>query len=196
MYIDTSKLPIETKTIFDILRNGNFIVDNHPNTASKRLFDICENHFETFTSYFEPLGYTLERGSGYYLFYTDGILETAKEHRITQILFLLDLIDLMLGAFPNFGVGWRGSPSDLEMALKNDTLRRERLEKMRGIKGKTLLERCNSVFNSFDKFGCMEAMEDKYSNYLMLSSYNYVVDFFDAVKRINSEIDNFDEDEL
>jgi len=189
MNIDTNKLPNLTKKIFDTLRNGNFIVDNHPETEQRKMFAICENYYSVLSSYFEPLGYDLERGDGYFLFYTQGMLESTKEHRMTQLLHILDLIDLLLGVFPNLSVGWKASPSDLEMNLKGDTLRREHLEKMRGIRGKTLLERCNSVFDAMNKFGCLVPLEDKYNNYLLTSSYNYVIEFFEAVQRIDSEKD-------
>lgn len=195
MIIDTNKLPESTKAIFDTLRNGNFIVDNHPEAEQRRMFAICESYTDTLSAYFEPLGYDLERGDGYYMFYTRGMLETTKEHRMTQLLVMLDLIDLLLGVFPNIGVGWRGSPSDLEMNLKGDTLRRETLEKMRGIKGKTLLERCNSAFDVMVKFGCLLPLEDKYNNHLMSSSYNYVTEFFESVQRIESEENEVEEED-
>ncbi len=194
MTIDTNKLPKTIKVIFDTLRNGNFIVDNHPEAEQRRLYSVCESYTDTLSAYFEPLGYDLEQGDGYYLFYTQGMLETTKEHRMTQLLTMLDLIDLLLGVFPNIDVGWRGSPSDLEMSLKGDTLRREMLEKMRGIKGKSLLERCNSVFDVMVKFGCLIPLDDKYNNHLMSSSYNYVTEFFESVQRIeNKEKDKEEE---
>jgi len=187
MIIDTNKLPNDTKEIFDTLRNGNFIVDNHPEKAHRNMFFTCDSYYDTLLNYFAPLGYDLERGDGYFLFYTQGMNEATKEHRINQLLNILNVVDLLLGVFPNFSVGWKGSPSDLLMSLKGDTLRSEQLEKMRGIKGKTLLERSNSVFEVMYKYGCIIPIEDKFNNYIVSSAYNYVTEFFEAVQRINVE---------
>lgn len=194
MLIDAKKLPNETQMIFDSLRNGNFIVDNHPDTRQRRLFAICENYFDTLTAYFQPLGYDLERGDGYFLFYTQGMNETTKEYRMNQLLVMLDLVELLIGSFPTFSVGWTGSPSELEMSVKNDTARREQLEKMRSAKGKTLLEKSNSVFNSMVKFGCFVPLDDKYNRYMLCSSYNYIKEFYESVVRINSVEEQEDEE--
>lgn len=195
MLIDTRKnLPNETQKIFDTLRNGNFIVDNHPDKQQRRLFGICEAYFDTLTAYFQPLGYDLERGDGYFLFYTQEMNETTKEYRMNQLLAMLDLVELFIGSFPNFEVGWSGSPSELEMSVKNDTTRREQLEKMRGIRGKTLLEKSNSVFGAMVKYGCFIPLDDKYNRYMLCSSYNYIKEFYESVVRINSVEEQEDED--
>ena len=193
MTIDTAKLPRETKEIFDTLRKGNFIVEDHPDSHQRRLYVVCDTNQSTLFALYEALGYELVGGEGYFIFYTPEMGEAAKEHRVEQILMLLDIIDLFYGAFPSFDIGWKGTPSDLEMALKNDTVRLERLEHMRGTKGKTVYEKCESAFDSLSKFGCIVSQEDKLGSYQVTSAFNYVRDFFDSVKRINSNNSNGEE---
>lgn len=195
MQIKISNLPNETKEIFDTLRGGNFITDNHPEQKQRRMFHICEENTEVLRAYFRPLGYDLEKGDGYFMFYTEDMPETAKEHRIDQILQLLDIVELLYGVFPHFDIGWKGSPSDLEMALKSDTIRRERLERMRGARGITMLQKCTSMFEQLNKFGCFVPLNDKYGNFLVTSAFNYVVEFFESVQRINSNIKSEEEGE-
>ena len=188
MMIDTNKLPSTTKAIFDTLRGGNFIIDNHPEPEQRKMFIDCESYLSTLRAYFEPLGYDLEEGDGFFLFYIKDLVDSAKEHRMNQMLNMLDIITLVLGVFPNFNVGWKGSPAELEIALKGDTLRREELENMRSIKGKTLTERCVSIFDVLSKFGCMIPLDDNLNNYLVGSSYNYLTEFYESVQRINNEV--------
>lgn len=189
MMIDTNQLPNSTKMIFDTLRGGNFIIDNHPEPLQRKMFRDCANHLPTLKAYFEPLGYDLEEGDGYFLFYIQDLSEAAKEHRMRQLLHILDVVTLMVGVFANFNVGWRGSPAELEITLKGDILRREELERMRGIKGKTLTERCVSLFDSLYKFGCLVPLDDKLNNYLLSSAYNYLSEFYESVQRINYQQD-------
>ena len=186
MLIDTKKLPNEIQRIFNSLRNGKFIIDNHPDTQQRKLFAICESYFSVLTAYFQPLGYDLERGDGYFLFYTQQMNDTMKKHRMNELLAMLDIVELFMGSFPNFSVGWSGSPSELEMSVKNDTVRREQLERMRDIKGKTLLEKSNDIFNSMVKFGCFVPLNDTYNRFRLCSSYNYVKEFYESIVRINS----------
>ena len=186
MLIDTARLPRETKDIFDTLRNGNFIVDDHPDSYQRRLYSVCSSNHNVLFSYFEHLGYELTEGDGYYIF-TIELSETAREHRMDQILSLLDLVELFYGAFGGFDVGWSGSPSELELVLKNDIVRMERFEKMRGISGKSLNEMCESAFMKMYKYGCMAKLNDKLDTYKVIASFNYVKEFFEALQRMDAE---------
>lgn len=187
--IDTAKLPIETKEIFDTLRRGNFIVDNHPDSHQKRLYGICDSHHSTLFPYFDKLGYELMAGEGYFLFTVSDMPESAKENRIDRILELLDFMELFHGVFPSFGIGWRGSPAELATALKSDAIRYEKLENARISRGKSLQELCEKVFSEMERFGIMVPTSDNQNNYMVTSAYNYAKEFFESVQRINTRDD-------
>ncbi len=187
--IDTSKLPIETKEIFDTLRRGNFIVDNHPDSHQKRLYSVCDSHHSLLFSYFDKLGYELTGGEGYFLFTVSDMPESAKENRIDRVLELLDFMELFHGVFPTFSIGWRGFAAELATALKSDAIRYEKLENARISKGKSLQELCEKVFNEMERFGIMVPINDNQNNYMVTSAYNYAKEFFESVQRINTRDD-------
>lgn len=182
MMIETRKLPKETHEILDFLRAGNFIASDHPDPKVQRYFRLCEVYFGDFLELFEVVdGTELYAGEGYYMLYAPDLQETQKENRINALFTMLDITELMMGVFSTFGVGWRGTPGALEANLKNDAVRRERLDKMRGISGGTLPDRCNSVFDRLRKYGCAVKIEDRTGEYLITSGFNYVMEHYDSV---------------
>jgi len=189
MIINTNELPNETKRIFDYLRDGNFIVDNHPSSEQQRLYLICKKNFNTLFGYFEPLGYNLFEGEGYYIFIIDTI-EQNQQHKINQISELIVTVELLLSSFNGFDVGWRGSPSDLEMSAKGNVFVQESIMKMRGITGDTLHMKCTSIFKRLVNFGCFVKMDDRMDTYVLTSSYNYVKDFLEQIEITNKEHTN------
>lgn len=186
MQINTNNLPNETRKIFDHLRDGNFIVDNHPSSEQQRLYMICKKNFNTLFSYFEPLGYDLFEGDGYYIFSINTI-EQNQQHKINQLSDLIVTIELLLSSFNGFDVGWRGSPSDLEMSVKSNVLAQESIMNMRGLTGDTLHAKCASIFKRLTNFGCLVKIEDKMDTHVLTSSYNYVKDFLNQIKTTAEE---------
>lgn len=186
MQINTNDLPNETRRIFDLLRDGNFIVDNHPSKEQQRLYLICKKNFNTLFDYFRPLGYDLYEGEGYYIFTIDTV-EQHQQHKIHQISDLIITIELLLSSFNGFDVGWRGSPSDLEMAVKNNVLAQESILKMRGIPGDTLHAKCVGIFKRLSSFGCFVKIDDKLDTHVLTSSYNYIKDFLDQIETTQQE---------
>ncbi len=184
MTIDMATMPKETKDIFDTLRGGNFIIDDHPESYQRRLYSICDVHYSKLFAYFEILGYTLTAGDGYFVFSTE-LGEPTRAHRMNQLLTLIDLVYLFRGSFGNFDVGWSGSPSELELALKNDIVKMERLERLRGISGSTVNEMCESAFKRLQKFGCMIKIDEKLDIYKLVSPYNYIKEYLISIQRIN-----------
>lgn len=183
MLIETRKLPKETHEILDFLRAGNFIQSDHPEQKIQRYFWLCEANFEIFLELFQVVdGTELYAGEGYFMLYAPDLQESQKENRINALFAMLDIVELMMGVFSTFSVGWRGTPGTLESALKDDAVRRERLEKMRGISGNTLPDRCNSVFDRLRRYGCAVKIEDRTGDYLITSAFNYVMEHYDSVR--------------
>jgi hypothetical protein len=81
-----------------------------------------------------------------------------------------------------FNVGWRGSPISLAEAATDNVVIKERIEKIRGLSGNNLFKRCEDIFFKMKKDGYM-ALENEYEKrYVVLTSYEYLVDFFKNVK--------------
>ena len=176
-------LPKYTKEIFERLSKGNFICQNSPDSFEKRLFEICDNNVDILESYFEPIGFELKYGSGFFYFSKE-LQETQIENKLDNLLHLLDYIEMFLQFDEYFNVGWRGSPIALAEAATDNVVIKERIEKIRGLSGNNLFKRCEDIFIKMRKDGFM-ALENEYDKrYVVLTSYEYLVDFFKNVKEV------------
>lgn len=176
-------VPRYTKEIFERLSKGNFICQNSPEVFEKRLFDICEQNVDVLKSYFIPIGFELNYGSGFFYFSKE-LQENQVEAKLDNILHLLDYIEMFLQFDEYFNVGWRGSPISLAEAATDNIVIKERIEKIHGLSGNNLFKRCEDIFLKMKKDGYM-ALEDEYEKrYVVLTSYEYLVDFFKNVKEV------------
>ena len=176
-------LPKYTKEIFERLSKGNFICENSPDSSEKRLFEICDNNVEILESYFEPIGFELKYGSGFFYFSKE-LQETQIENKLDNLLHFIDYIEMFLQFDEYFNVGWRGSPVSLAEATTDNVVIKERIEKIRGLSGNNLFKKCEDIFVKMRKDGYM-ALENEYDKrYVVLTSYEYLVDFFKNVKEV------------
>ncbi|WOE70351.1 hypothetical protein RZR97_01970 [Hydrogenimonas thermophila] len=180
-------LPRQTKEIFERLSKGKFICQNSPVNFEKRLFDICDKNSDILEAYFKPIGFDLQYGPGYYYFSKE-LQESQIEAKLEHILQLLDYIEMFYQYDEHFNVNWRGSPIDLAKAATDNIAIKERIEKIKGIGGKDIFQKCEEIFKKMERDGFM-ALEDEYEKrYVVLTSYNYLVDFFKSVKEVNSYV--------
>lgn len=177
-------LPKYTKEIFERLSKGNFICQNSPDSFEKRLFDICDDNINLLEDYFNPIGFNLKYGSGFFYFSKE-LNENQIESKLDSILHLLDYVEMFLQFDEYFNVGWRGSPVSLAEAAIDNIVIKERIEKIRGLSGNDLFKRCEDIFLKMKKDGFM-AVENEYEKrYIVLTSYEYLVDFFKNVKEVD-----------
>ncbi len=177
------ELPKYTKEIFERLSRGNFICQNSPDAFEKRLFEICNENSSALAAYFQPIGFELNYGQGYFYFSKE-LQESQVETKLENILHLLDYVELFLQYDEYFNVGWRSSPIALAEAATDNIVIKERIEKIRGLSGNNIFKKCEDIFNKMKKDGFM-ALEDEYEKrYVVLTSYNYLVDFFKSVQEV------------
>jgi len=178
------ELPRHTKEIFERLSKGNFICQNSPVALEKRLYEICEENSDTLEAYFQPIGFDLHYGHGYFYFSKE-LQESQIETKLENILHLLDYIEMFLQYDEYFNVGWRSSPTALAEAATDNIVIRERIEKIRGLSGSSIFKKCEDVFKKMEREGFM-ALEDEYEKrYVVLTSYAYLVDFFKSVEEVS-----------
>jgi hypothetical protein len=177
-------LPRQTREIFERLSRGKFICQNSPDRLERRMFEICEENSETLKAYFKPIGFDLQYGPGYYYFSKE-LQDSQVEAKLEHILQLLDYIEIFYQYDEYFNVNWRGSPIDLAKAATDNIAIKDRIEKIQGIGGKDIFQKCEEIFKKMERDGFM-ALEDPYEKrYVVLTSYNYLIDFFKSVKEVN-----------
>jgi len=186
MIIDTTRLPSTTKKLFNHLREGNFITNDSPEMSVRNMYSDCERHYDYLLPYFEVIGYELVRGEGYFIFNVE-LDDSSSAKRIAHIETLLRLIDLFRGTLGTFEVGQEFSPAELDLAIKDNISYEGRIKKINGVKRDSPLhEQCRSVFTKLREYGIIAQSNVGHDKYKVLSSYNYLISFFEAIENINA----------
>jgi hypothetical protein len=60
---NTMKLPSQTAEIFETLSKGQFICSNSVHDENRKLYNIIDDNFEELYTYFEAIGFVLEKGT-------------------------------------------------------------------------------------------------------------------------------------
>lgn len=176
--------PKYTQEIFETLSKGHFICANSPDKQQLRLYDACENATDNLREYFAPLGFNLEMGLGYFYFSKE-LNEQQTETKLENIMVLLDLVHLMLQFDENFSVNYRTSPIALAAHARDNIVIRTMIEKLKGFSSKDISKACDDIFKRLEKDGFI-ALEDEYERrYVVLSAYNYLKDFFNAIQELS-----------
>lgn len=190
-------LPAQTKEIFDRLRDGNFITVDDPNTNVQSLYYAIKDNFDALLNYFEPLGYELVAGEGYFIFYIQSAVnDKTISDRLERLEETMRMIDLFRGVLGDFSVGMELTQSDLEVGIRGNVVYGERLAKIRSIKrSESLAETCKDIFREMRERGVLSRSSDDIDKHVVTSAYNYVEDFIKAIERIEEDVSDYDEEE-
>lgn len=174
-------LPNATEEIFEELRLGHFLVRNDPNRARRRLYHECEENSELLASYFRPLGYILNQGNGYF-FFSKSLQRAQMEKKVGKILDMIDLIALFMEFDSSFDIGWRGAPSSLKESAEDNIVLKDRIDRIKGVRGDTMQTKCKDAFEKMRDNGYMAIENEENETYLVLDSYAYIYTFLNAIK--------------
>lgn len=180
------KLPAQTKEIFDRLRDGNFITIDDPDRNIQSLYFTIKDNFNDLLDYFQPLGYELVEGEGYFIFYIEGaVSEKTIADRLERLEETMRLIDLFRGVLGDFSVAMELMPSDLEIGIRRNVVYAERLSKIRSVKhSESLSETCRDIFREMRERGILARSADDVDKHVVTSAYNYIEGFITAIERI------------
>lgn len=179
--------PHNTQEIFELLSRGNFLCENSPIRSERKLFARCEEQYSELYTYFEHIGYYLEQGNGYYYF-SRKLQNNQIEDKLETILDYIDLVEFMLQYSGTFGVGFRTTISELAESVKANVVLKDRLDRIKGsYKSLTLQQQCAKVLERFRKGGFMALEDEHEERYVVLSSYDYIQTFLEAIEVPNFE---------
>ena len=164
--------------IFYHLKEGRFLSQNSPSKNEKALFEYLERHFELLREYFSFIELELCLGDGYAYFSS----QDNKEKKLEQIYDLVDYLSFFYNYSPAFGVGFHFSLSDIEEQIKDNLTLEKKLQKIKTLSGDTRGAKILSLISKFEKRGFI-ALEDEYlQRFVVLSSYEYLLAFFNAIE--------------
>lgn len=186
MTLDNTTLPNDTREIFEELRLGHFLTASDPDKSRRKLYRVCDEHSEILAAYFKPLGYDLNRGKGYF-FFSKEFQRAQFEKKVGKILEMIDLIALLMDYDSNFGVGWKGRPSALSESAEDNIVLKERIGRLKGIRGDTMQAKCKSVFEKMKDNGYMAVENEESETYLALDSYDYIRAFIESIREESTD---------
>lgn len=164
----------QTINIFELLSKGRFLCSNSCDDEQRRLYNIIEEDFETFEAYFEPLGYTLERGEEYFYF-SRKEAKADLEKKIEQAYKWIDIVDFFKAYNSSFGVGFRLTPSEIMTQVKVDANLRDKLDQLKkSLAEGTVKEKIQRLIEEMVKHGFMQLESDLMETYKVLSAYAYI----------------------
>ena len=174
-------LPRQTIDIFEYLNKGHFISEDSNDERLKELYRVIdeENRYEQLHEYFLHIGFSLEKGMGYYYF-SRKENKADLERKIERAYQWIDILDFLKtygkSIDSTFTQGTIFSPHDIFeqykinhlLAEKLDDLKRyypvekpfERIEKIiKTLKDETFIEKCNEFTNEYKILAAFHYLE-------------------------------------
>ena len=94
----------------------------------------------------------------------------------------MDIVSFLYNFNSSFGVGFRFTISNIQDKIKDNITLDIKLKKIKSLSGDTLHSKILSLLNKLIKKGFL-AFEDEYlQQYIVLNSYEYLVEFFDKIE--------------
>ena len=168
------KVPGQTATIFETLSKGQFICSNSVHDENRKLFNIIEDHFEELYSYFEAIGFLLEKGDEYFYF-SRKESKADLERKLEQAYKWIDILDFFKTYNNGFGPGYRFSADEILVQLKIDANLKDKLEQLKKPLGEgSNRERVQRLIDELVKFGLVEMENEISQQYKVLSAFKYI----------------------
>ena len=182
-----------TSDIFEILRRGQFICSNSPNSSIQMLYKILEDKdtFEDLYEYFYTINYILEQGDEYFYFSRTNKKNIDIERKIEKAFGWIDILDFFKTYDSSFSVGFRFTPSEIDSQLKNNADLKTKLENLKkiGTDKKNYLDRIKKIIEKLEKDNYITLENDITETYKVLTSFNYLTDLVNTIN-IPEEIAN------
>lgn len=183
-------LPKQTKEIFDLLRQGNFISANSCSREKQRLFEIITEAYDPLRKYFSEIGLNLENKAHY--FYFSRVEENVDlDRKIEAAYKWVDIVDFFKSYDPAFAPGYRFSPSRIAEQCKVDVALKAKLDGMKKYaEGGNFPERIRRLVKELDTHTFVEEEDPQEETYKVLNSFEYLENL---ILRIDISADTINE---
>ena len=162
-----------TRDVFEKLSKGEFICSNST-LENVTLYNIVDNNFEEFESYFSAIGFILERGDEYFYF-SRAEQKADLERKIEQTYRWIDILDFFKTFDTGFSTGHRFTVSDIIGQMKVDASLNEKLQGMRKLAGEgTIRQKIEKLIGELEKYDVVELENNVTEQYKVLSSFKYL----------------------
>ncbi len=153
-----------------LCRGDNLLLSRNGSSEDAELFARVEAEEGTCRTYFETLGFQLQKSDNCYYFTAEDEPQVNLELKLDRMIRLVRWLDFLSTHVENFGEGQIFSASTLAGRCNNDP-KAERFLQYAG-KGATNADRLDSILQSLVRQGYLSAYDASRQEYRVLSAIN------------------------
>lgn len=183
------ELPKQTALIFETLSKGRFINANSTDSEQRELYTAIENNLEFLSSYFEPIGFQLEVGDGYYYF-SRKEEKVGIERKINAAFRWIDMLDFFTTFHNGFAPGLQFYTTELQEQVRVNGLLRTKLQDMNAKSGGTSVrDQIEALLKTMDREGFIEKVDELDATWKVTAAFHYLQQMVLAIDIIEEEND-------
>ena len=176
------EVPPFARSLFTRLcRGDNLLLSRNGSSEDADLFARVEADEKPCQTYFETLGFRLQKSDNCFYFTADDEPQANQETKLDRMIRLMRLLDFLSTHIENFGEGQIFSASALVARCNNDP-KAERFLQFAGKGGATNADRLDNILQSLVRQGYLSEFDASRQEYRVLSAVNYLFDFADRIE--------------
>jgi hypothetical protein len=172
--------PIARRLFARLCRGENLLLSRNGSSEDADLFTRLEADEKPCRTYFETLGFKLQKSDNCYYFTADDEPQVNLESKLERMVRLVRILDFFSTHVENFGEGQVFSAPSLAARCNNDP-KAERFLRYAG-KGQTNADRLENLLQSLVRQGYLSAFDVTRQEYRVLSAINYIFEFADRIQ--------------
>ena len=177
-----------TQQIFERLSRGEFLAVDSADITTKHLYADVEENEEDYASYFEEIGYRLEKGNGYYYFSRIGDSKQSIEQKLDSFAKWLDYIDFLKSYNQSFTAGYQFRKSHLLEQISCDIELKDKARHLsRKIEGESFQAVVTKLLQELTTIGFAELIDDQDETYKITSAFCYAEDLVNMIQIANED---------
>jgi len=172
--------PAIARTLFARLcRGDNLLLSRNGPSDDADLFARLEADEGPCRTFFEALGFRLQKSDNCYYFTAQDEPQANLETKLDQVIRLVRVLDFLSTHIENFGEGQIFSATTLAARCNNDP-KAERFLQYAG-RGENNADRLDSILQSLARRGYLSEYDTSRQEYRVLSAVNYLFEFADRI---------------
>ena len=168
-----------TEEIFEILSRGRFIACDSDDTHLKRYYDVIEEDFLNYKTYYQGIGFILESGHGYF-FFSRKESRVDLERKIEALFKWIDYVSFFKSYDIAFGPGYVFREADIIARLNIHLDLQNQANKMFPSNDlhATVVSKLIKELESMNFVECINPLD---ATYKVLSSYRYIETMLESI---------------
>lgn len=171
--------PIARQLFARLCKGDNLLLSRNGSTEDADLFIQLEADEPACRTFFETLGFRLEKSDNCYYFSADEEPQANQEAKLERMIRLVRILDFLSTQIESFGEGQIFSAPTLAARCNNDP-KAERFLHYAG-KGATNTDRLENLLQSLVRQGYLSEYDSSRQEYRVLSAINYIFEFADRI---------------